>query len=246
MPLAVVRPRERLGDRPAAGPLPVEAELGAQPVEPAEDTASRVAELEGADDRGQGELALADERLRVDREPRLPLRGENVLRVEVLVDEHLLPLRLRKPVERVERRVEEPPLETGLALPLLREIRAPPRRLVGERAERLACVPPESREEPDQDVEGGVGAGLVELRPGLAALEQQRVALRVFRQEPDGAVSVPGPECAGLVLGLAVRMDQLEHGRRPVLEVGPDGVACGARLVGLAEPQAPFLATVCC
>src|SRR5438093_1700139 len=64
-------------------------------------------ELERADDRSDRELPLAGERLWVDHEPGLALRGEDVVRVQVLVDEDLLSLRAGQIAQRLERRVEE-------------------------------------------------------------------------------------------------------------------------------------------
>ena len=63
-----------------------------------------MAELEGADDRRDCELALARERLRVDHEPLLPFGREDVVAVQVLVHEHLLALRRRQLAKRLERR----------------------------------------------------------------------------------------------------------------------------------------------
>ena len=67
-------------DAPAAGALAVEAEIR-EDVEPAGD---RVGVPEQP---ARLELALADERLRIDDEPRLARRAEDVPAVEILVDE---------------------------------------------------------------------------------------------------------------------------------------------------------------
>ena len=67
-----------MSDPPTAGPFTVEAELR-EPIEPTRDivcVAEKAARLE---------LALADERLRVDDQPRLALGREDVAAVEVLV-----------------------------------------------------------------------------------------------------------------------------------------------------------------
>src|SRR5262245_9759580 len=93
--LAVERPRDRLADRPAAGAVAVEAELRREPVEAAEHVGPRVAELARADDGRDPELALTRQRLRVDRQPGLALRREDVVAVQVLVEQHLLALRVR-------------------------------------------------------------------------------------------------------------------------------------------------------
>src|SRR5258708_28898390 len=122
------RPRDGLRDRPAARALAVATELRGEAVEAVQHVALRVPELEAADDRRDGELALADKRLRVDGEPRLALRGEHVVAVQVLVQQHLFALRVRERVDRLPRRVAE-----------LRErqLRIPPPPLVPERVERL-------------------------------------------------------------------------------------------------------------
>src|SRR3954470_21370479 len=94
--VAVEGPRHRLPNGPPARALPVEAELGRQPVEPVENVRLRGTELERAHDRRDRELALTDERLRIDHEPRLALCRKDVVAVEVLVQQHLLALRLRE------------------------------------------------------------------------------------------------------------------------------------------------------
>src|SRR5579884_3297433 len=125
--LGVEAPRERLRERPAAGALAVELELARQPVEPVEDVPPRAAELERADDRREAELALADKRFRVDRKPRLTLGAQHVVRMQVLVDEHLLALGRRELAQRIEGRVEQPPFERAPPLlPVPRERLRPP------------------------------------------------------------------------------------------------------------------------
>ena len=93
---------------------------------------------------------------------------------------------------------------------------------------------PEPRQQLDQDVERALAAGRGEERPGLAALEQQRAARRRRGEQPDRAVAVPALERVRLVLGLAVRVVDLEHGRRPVRRArrarrGRRSRACTAR-----------------
>src|SRR5690242_7775052 len=92
----VLVPRSRLDDRPAAGALPIETELRAEPIKAVERVALRVPELAAAYDRRHGELALCGERLRVDDEPRLARSGEHVLPVQILMDEDELALRRRE------------------------------------------------------------------------------------------------------------------------------------------------------
>src|SRR5919198_4348940 len=88
--LAVERPGDGLADRPAAGTLTVEPELRGQSVEAVEDVTPGMAELERADDRRDSELALAGQRLRVDREPRLALGAEGVFAGQGLGEQPLL------------------------------------------------------------------------------------------------------------------------------------------------------------
>jgi hypothetical protein len=197
-------PRDRLAERPAAGALPVQAELRAETVEAAQDLALRVAELGPADDRSDSELALAGERLRVDREPGLPLGSEDVPGVEVLVHEHELALGRRELPKCVERGVEERALKrTARLFPSLREVSDPPRGLVRQGPEGRSRRLPEPRRERDEGVEGRVELEVGERRPGLRTLEEKGVPLRVVIEEPDRAVSVPEPKRLRLVLALA-------------------------------------------
>ena len=192
-----------------------------------------MAELVRADDRCDAELSLAGERLRVDREPGLALRREDVVGVQVLMQQHLLALRARKLSKRLQCRFEqlrrEAPVLTGQVL-------GPPGSLLGERPERLAGRLPEPRQQLDEDVEGGLLPGRRERRPRHAALEQQRVLFGIVPEEPNRAVAVPELERRRLVLGLAVRLLHLQHcvlsRRRDQLR----GDSSGERL---AEGQAP-------
>src|SRR5206468_2684844 len=83
-------PCDGLGDGPEPRALAVETELAGQPVDPTAYVSAAVTELGAADDRCDCELALAGERLRVDREPRLSGRAQDVARMEVLVQKNLL------------------------------------------------------------------------------------------------------------------------------------------------------------
>src|SRR5918999_3899958 len=84
-------PRDRVRDPPATHALAVEPELGGEEVEPPLDAAEAVAEQ-----RDRTDLALGDDRLRVDREPRLPLGGQDAPAMEVLAAEHELALARRQ------------------------------------------------------------------------------------------------------------------------------------------------------
>src|SRR6185437_1288954 len=126
--LAVKGPRDRLPDRPAASALAVQGQLRDEPVETAEHLLPRVAELAGADNRRDPELPLADERLRVDPQPGLALRGQDVVAVQVLVQQHLRALGPRQLLERLESGVEQLALERAAEpLPRVLERVGPPR-----------------------------------------------------------------------------------------------------------------------
>src|SRR5207247_5285188 len=100
-----------------------------------------------ADDGRDRELALADQRLWIDGEPRLASGCEHVVPVQVLVEQHLLTLRRRKRGQRVDGRVNEPALDRPIrALPLLRQVAAPPGSLVFEGMKRFARLDPEPRQ----------------------------------------------------------------------------------------------------
>ena len=77
-------------------------------------------------------------------------------------------------------------------------------------------------------------AGGGERCPRLAALEQQRRPRRIALEQPHRAVAVPAGERVGLVLGLAVGLDQLEHGLRAVGARRPHGRPARTDRVGLA------------
>src|SRR5206468_5495904 len=101
---------------------------------------------------------------------------------------------------------------------------------------------PQAREEADQDVERGVRIGVREQCSGLAALDQHRPAFSVVGDQVDGGVAVPDAQRVGLVLCLAMRVDQLQH-QRLALALGADGVARGALRIRLADAQPPLLGT---
>src|SRR5918992_107779 len=170
--LAVIpAPGERLAECPPARSFAVEAELACESIEPPEDLAASASELRAADDRCEPELALAHERLRVDRQPGLPLGAEDVVGMEVLVQEDLLALRRRQLPQGTDGRVQEPLLERpARTRPPFREVVGPPSRLLGERAERLGRPHPEPWQQADQHIEGRVCPELAKRRAGTAAL----------------------------------------------------------------------------
>src|SRR5207247_3779151 len=191
--------------------------------------APAVAELERGDDRRDRELALTCERLRIDDEPRLALRGEDVLPVQVLVEQHLLALCRRQLAQNPDRNV---------TVTRVRQLVLDPEGgLVLERVEPVAA-PPEPRQQADQNVERVRRLG--EERSGLRALEQQRVPLVVALEQPHGAVAVPAFERVRLVLALAVRESELQHRGRAVGAFRTHDVAGGTHSVRLADRELPF------
>jgi hypothetical protein len=104
-------PGQCLNERPAAGTAAVEPELATEPIEAVEDVCATVAELRAADDRRESELALAEQGLRVDREPWFAGGAQHVSGVHVLVQEHLLALTRGELAGRLQRGGEELALE---------------------------------------------------------------------------------------------------------------------------------------
>lgn len=199
--IAVDGPRNRLTDRPASRALAVEPELARQPIESLEDRTPAVTELGGPDDGRDGELALADERLRVDHEPRLPLRGENVVRMEVLVHGDLLTLCRGQLLEHRDRHIDECFLERlPCSLPLDADRAQPPRGLVRQRRERRSGRLPQPRQEVDENLQ----RLLSQVGAGPTALEQQSMALVVTSQQTHRSVALPALERVRLVLALAM------------------------------------------
>jgi hypothetical protein len=169
---AVEGPRDRLGERPEAGTLPVEAELTRQSVEPPDDLSAPVPELGASDQRCESEFALTGERFGVDREPGLSAGAEHVAGVKILVQEHLLALGCPERSQGVERGFDQRLLERPCGpLPAFAQAVRPPSGLVGEGAKGGSGRFPESRKQVEQDVERVLEAELGKRRPREAALE---------------------------------------------------------------------------
>ena len=132
---------------------------------------------------------------------------EHVLAVQILVDEHLLALRRRELADVVERE------RRGARSSSRRGDRRPFLRLRREREEAVAA-PPEPRQQLDEHPDRI--DRVREERARLAALEQQRAALVVAGEQPHRAVAVPALERVRLLLGLAVRPEDLQHRGRAV------------------------------
>src|SRR6266508_3248653 len=89
-------PVERVHDAPAAHPLAVEIELTGEQIQPAADHTRADVPAAVAEQRGDVERRLADDRLRVDRKPRLALGAEDVAPLEVLMADDDRMLRARE------------------------------------------------------------------------------------------------------------------------------------------------------
>ncbi len=192
-------------DAPAARPLAVEAD-GGEDVEPARDV---VGVPQGA---ARLDLALPDERLRVDDEPRLAPGAQDVPSVQVLVDEPG-----GRSVDRaidVERCLEERALE-GCArsgVPA-RDVLRPAVGLVGDQRERMT--------DSDRDLQardqlrdhfGFVAARIPEARSGKAALEEESPVIVGAGDELHRSPTAPLRERVRLVIGLPVRgRIELQH-----------------------------------
>ena len=196
-------------DAPAAGALAVEPKLGER-IEPAGDV-DRVAKR-----RAGFDFALADERLRVDHEPRLALGAKDVGAVQVLVDEPACRA-IHGSVD-VHRRIEQGSLErsAGLGVPA-RNVVGPAIRRVGEgRHVRRLGLALQSRDQLADHLDL-VDLDVPESRSGHAALDQECMTLVVTLEQLHGALATPELECVGLVASLGVaRREELQH-----------GVACG-------------------
>jgi hypothetical protein len=99
-------PRDRLRERPEQRALPVEPEFVAQAIQAPEHLSPPVSKFGPANDGGDAELALPGEWFGIDREPGFALGAQDITRVQVLVQKHLLSLRSRQRSQRVERRIE--------------------------------------------------------------------------------------------------------------------------------------------
>ncbi len=103
-------------DPPAAQTFSVEVKFGGKLIETAPDTpaSSRIlGELRPpvAEQRGGVEGAFTDERLWVDRQPRLALGTQNVAAVEILMDDDELALGRDELLDRAHRALDERALE---------------------------------------------------------------------------------------------------------------------------------------
>ncbi len=86
---ALERPCQGLYDRPAPDALWIKLKTLGEAIESVNDGIAAEAEFAAPDDGSNREGKLAGERFRVNHQPRLALRAQDVAGVEVLVYEHL-------------------------------------------------------------------------------------------------------------------------------------------------------------
>ena len=153
--------------------------------------------------------------------------------MEILVDEHLLSLRVRELADVVKRCVAQPRVARAVL-----DLVDPMAGLVLQGVEAVG-LRPEPREQADQHVERVRRLG--EERSRLCALEHERPALVVSREQTHRTITVPALECVRLLLRLAVRNAELEDGARSVREYGRCDEATGTRCVLLSDLQQPPL-----
>src|SRR5581483_4926951 len=204
--LVRVAPGKRLHEAPQPHPLPVEAEQLRQQVEPPAELGERRLRVADEGDRVVG--GLADDRLRVDREPGLALRPEDVAAVQVLVAEDELRLARPERAQRVEGLADE------VALVALRQLARPALRDVGELlpGDVVGGRAPEPPHQPAGDLDRTVVVLLAERRARHAALDQHRAGLRVGGDQQHGAVAVPEAQRLRLVDALGVVLEgDLQH-----------------------------------
>ena len=193
-----------------------------------------------ADQRGDVELALADQWLRVDREP-ASLGEQEVAAVEILMEEHRLALGRAGLTQEGHCLVDERPFERAAeALPVVGKELGPVRRLILQTGEGVAGRDPELLEDAGGDGRRLLVRELPRLRPGSEALEQECPTLAVVRVYACGAHSVPTLERLTFELGLGLLQVDLQDGlvtvgKRRLDDVGVLGVE------GLAEAQRPEL-----
>jgi hypothetical protein len=185
--LVAQAPGERVHESPAPHPLSVEPErirehvqapgddppglrLPEEPRPPVSQIARRV------------EGRLADERLRVDREPRRPFGREDVTAVQVLVADDELGLRPPELPRETDALVDDRARDRAVPpLPAPRQLFRPALGLLREQPERVARRrrPPQRAEDRRDRLECGFLRRVPEPRPRPAALDQERAARRV-------------------------------------------------------------------
>jgi len=103
--------------------------------------------------------------------------------------------------------LERPPSR----LPPGRQVLGPPPRLVGKRGERPSHRDRQSPDQIGEHRQGGVGAGVGEVCPGDAALNEHCAKVWRVLDQSNRAIPVPGSKRGRLVVTLAVGELQFQH-----------------------------------
>ena len=112
-----VGPGQRLRDCPTTGAFPVKAEGLRQTIEPSEDAIAAVAQFRPANHTRDREFALANQRLGINYQPRLALRLQHIVSMQILVHQHLRPLGRYELAHRPQRGIDQPPFDRPAASP---------------------------------------------------------------------------------------------------------------------------------
>jgi hypothetical protein len=159
---------------------------------------------------------IADEWFGVDREPGLPLRAQDVARVQIGRQQHVVGRRCWQFLEQPEAFADQ----TGVTPSVSRADRflCPMRGHCGERTEgmRRHWGAPETTKQPgDDDILVGFRQ-IPERRPRFATFQQQRIDVRVRLEQAHGRVTIPEAQPLELVCRFHVRHSKLEHDGRAV------------------------------
>jgi hypothetical protein len=233
---------KRMDEAPALHPIAIEVDLRSQQVKTPPDHAAVNRPAAVAEERRGVERGLRDNRLRIDRKPRLPLCLQDVAALEILAADRQLRLRPSELARGGGRRVDEPLLERPAErLPVGAKLRRPALCLVGKQTKRVAVrrrTKPEARHY--RGCDHGcllVVSDLPERRARAGALDQQRVPLAVDLEQPYRTLAAPVHKCIGLVGALFLRKVELQHGLTAVRERRGRGQRDVPLPEGLAEPE---------
>jgi hypothetical protein len=184
---------------------------------------------------------IADERLRVDHQPRLALRAQHVAGMEIGGEQRVVRGPVEQRIECVQARAHEArvrPLRSG-RVRFLHPMRDHGR----QRPEPVRSA----RDAPHAPEQGGDDRVLLDLRQdaqrraGFAALQQQGVRGVVRFEEPYGWIATPEAQAVDLVCALEMRHADLEDGDLSVCASGRrhPGAADVCALERRVEPQSP-------
>lgn len=174
----VPSPSESVRDAPSTQSFAIQADI-VQDIEPAPYGSRTIAEGGVAQQTHAVQLTLADERLRIDHKPWLPLGAQHVASMDILV--HEVAGSDVSAQEDVACELDQRSLERHAALLILsRDLVRPPCCLVGEMPEgmRAPRFVEESWEKPGQDA-CLVDLGIPETRTWTAALTEESAPLVV-------------------------------------------------------------------